>query len=430
VGLAARSGSYRYRGRRDLDVRDVGRALSVSYVVQGTVRQAGPQLRVSAQLTDAHSGVELWSKTFDGTSAAIFRTQDALADAVTGALTSRVRSSAPMVPPAPGNADRARGTTNAEAYDLYLRAEYLLVHRQVDKAADAFRQAIARDPAFARAYAGLSQSLVLMTYFNNTPVAQIAAQIEQAAATALATDSTLSEAWMSRGMLYTVQWRWDDARPQFERAIAANPNDVQAHFQFGRFLFYLDEDVAAEAEWRRAEALDPYSALAAAWLSKLLSLQGRNAESLAQARRALEFDSTSAVVQQVASDALALAGDPGRARAMAERMPRNAPWIGMTAHMRAAMGDRAGAQDLIRQMEGWTPRPWFTDPALAFAYLGLGDTTRALDALERATAAHEIWPAYNRISDRIFDPVRTSARWAALVRRVGLDRVKGALPAP
>ena len=249
VRLASRTGAYRYRGRRDLDVREVGRTLSVGYVLQGTVRQAGDQLRVSAQLTDANTGVELWADAFDRTAKDIFRTQDEIVMAVGRALAAHGvgRGATAVVASA-----ATKGTTNTDAYDLYLRAEYLLLHRRVDRAAQTFDSAIVLDPQYWRAYAGLAKSLSLMPYFTGTGVREIAPRLRAAAGKALAADSTIAEAHTALGMLATEENKWDEARAEFERAVATDPTDVENHFQFGRYWLYVGNDANAYAEWTRA----------------------------------------------------------------------------------------------------------------------------------------------------------------------------------
>jgi serine/threonine-protein kinase len=420
VHLAARSAAYRFRGQRDVDVRKLGKTLQVNYVVQGTLRRLGDSLRISAQLTDAASGKELWAGTFDRTTKDVFRTQNEIRDSLSTAL--RIRSRTNAAPRA-----ETQGTASTEAYDLYLRAEFDMQHRRVSQAVDMFEQAIARDTGFARAYAGLSQALDLMPYFEGTPFSAVEQRIMTAANHALARDSTLAEPHMALGLAYTLAWRWNESKTEFERAIAVDPNDLQSHFQFGRMLYYVGDDERALAEWQRARAIDPFFALASIWPAQLLAFTGRTAEGVAETGRAIAYDSSAAVILQLAARVYLAAGDTLKARAASDRTPDIPPWIGMKGYISAMTGDRATAMKILRLLESASPRPWFGNSSIGFMYLGLGDTSRALAAFERATDAHEIWPAYNRVRDPMFDPLRGSARWAALVRRVGLGAVPGAI---
>src|SRR5204863_3658362 len=130
-------------------------------------------------------------------------------------------------------------------------------------------------------YAGLSQAFELMPYFSATPSDSVFDRAVKAAQFALSRDSTLAEAHMSLGLAYMHGRRWADAKTEFERGVAVDPSDVQTHFHFGRFYYYMGEPDKALAEWRRARQLDPFSALAAGWTGMLLSQTGHISEGIA-----------------------------------------------------------------------------------------------------------------------------------------------------
>ena len=424
VTLAARSGSYRYRGKRDLDVRDVAKALSVGYVVQGTVRQAGDQLRVSAQLTDAKTGVELWSRSYDRTTKDIFRTQDEVVTGISGALRARVAPAAASPAAAAPGATR-QGTADAEAYDLYMRAEFALRQRNVGAAAEMFQKAIARDAKFARAHAGLAQTLALLPYFTPTPQSQVFDRVVASAKTALALDSTLAEAWMSLGLTYTHNRRWDEAGAYFERALAADPNDVQTHFQYGRYFLCRGDFTRALAEWARVRAVDPFSALAASWTAYVLGIQQRFPEAVAEAGRALQYDSASVVIRLNIARAYLAAGQMATARRMVDGLWDRTPWSGTRGYVHGITGSRDTAIAILGRLEATPPTLWLRYTGIALIQLGLGDTTSALTSLERATDVGEIWSNFIGALDPLYDPLRQSPRWAVLIKRIGLSDIPG-----
>lgn len=267
-----------------------------------------------------------------------------------------------------------------------------------------------------------------MPYFTATPHLSVFERVTSSANTALARDSSLAEAWMSLGVAHMHGWRWAEARSYFERGVAADPTDVQTHFQFGRFHLYRGDNAAALASWTRAKAIDPFSALAAAWSAYVLAMEGRIPEALAEAARARQYDSVTAVVRLNTMRAYLLARRNVDAVAMADGLPDLAPWNGVRAYTHAMAGSRDSAMAIVRRIEATPAQLWFRHTALAYAYFGLGDTGRALDALERATDAAEIWPSFYPVHDPIFNPVRRDPRWAAIVRRVNLGDVPGALP--
>jgi serine/threonine-protein kinase len=285
-----------------------------------------------------------------------------------------------------------------------------------------FQSAIKKDSTFARAYAGLGETLQYLPYFASTPAADVRERTMQAARRALMLDSTLSEAHLALGLAHMHSFEWSAAEEEFRRAIASDSTDASAYTQYARFLLYTARPREALTALNRAQKLEPYSAVISGWIVASLSLLGRNDEALAESRRAFEMDSTTAPVIHLSTLAYIAAGKQAEAKRIAERSPlRTPPFIGELAYADGMSGDREGALNIAHQLEAQHPRPWFGEMVIAFAHLAVGDTARALDAFERSTDAREIWPTFTPICDRAFDPLRGNRRFAALVRRVGLD---------
>ena len=419
VQVAARTMANRYRGRRDVDAREAGRTLGVAYVLQGSVRSAGNRLRVSAQLANVNDGREIWADTYDRASTDVFAVQDEITRSIMDALERRLttRTSQAVT-------QSAQGTTNAEAYDLYLRGRYLLQRRGVGivQSIERFQRATELDPAFGRAYAGLSEALAYTPYFGNAPSPAIRDRVTRLARRALALDSSLAEAHVALGLVHMSAWEWDRAGDELRRAIAIDPNDVSARTQYARLLLYTLKFGDAVAELERARSLDPSSAVVASWLAEGYWLVGRRAEAMVGFTRALEIDSTSANALQMSSLAYAEAGQKAEARRLADRMlGMSQGFLAIASYVIGASGDRTAALKMAHDLEAKQSRPWSGEFTIANAYLGVGDTARALHALERSTAAGELWPIFHPLSAAMYDPLRGSPRFAALVRRVGLD---------
>jgi serine/threonine-protein kinase len=294
---------------------------------------------------------------------------------------------------------------------------------------DHFRRAIARDSTFARAYAGLSMALELLPYFGGVPAAEVRAPVTEAANRALALDTTLAEALVALGLAAEHAYEWQTAGSEFQRAIMLAPREQPVHLQYGRYLLYINRVADARAEFDIAKSLDPYSALPSAWLGETLSIQGRQEEGLSEFRRALEIDSVNGPALQFMGPFLARSGRTDEARIVAERLPKSQiVYEGIVGYMLAVKGDRAGAMQIEHQLRSSKSTAWFTNTSLAYIYLGLRDTSRALASLERATDRGEIWPTYMPIRDPMYDEVRQSAHFAALLRRVGLQDVTFAAP--
>jgi TolB-like protein/tetratricopeptide (TPR) repeat protein/tRNA A-37 threonylcarbamoyl transferase component Bud32 len=429
IQIAARSSAYQYKGR-DVDARKVGRALGAGYVVQGSVRREGDRIRVATQLTRSTDNKEIWQDSYPGDARNVFALEDTMIKAVTAALASRLGLRRTTVGDAlPASASGNQGTANAEAHDAYMRARFfLLSRRSVPEAANLFQKAIDKDSTFARAFAGLAETLEYLPYYNGSSAADLRPRVETAANRALMLDSSQAEAHLALGLMHAHAWEWDTAGDEFRRAVALDPGDPSAHTQYARYLITVGRPQDAIEELRTAQQLDPVSGVAPAWMISADLALGRYDEALAQAKVALEIDST--VAPAIDFSALAYASVKRYDEAM--RLQRHfrsfaPPMTANLAFVFGQSGRRDSALRLARELEQ-RPRTASTEIVIAFAYLGIKDTARAFDALERATALHAIWPSYAPPCDPQYDFARSSPRFAVLIRRVGLDEKRFTSP--
>lgn len=376
-------------------------------------------LRVSAQLISTADNSETWAESYDRAVSDALTFQDSITGAIASALRRQFSSD---VAATAALASASRATADPQAYDLYLRGKFLLQRRGIGvrQAVENFEQAIVRDSAFARAHAALALALELLPYFEPISATSVRERAVASAERALRRDSTLAEAHTALAMAYQHAYQWDLARDAYRRAVAIDSSGADAHIQYGRFLFYTGRFGDAQGEFERARSLDPYSAVASGWVGYLLALSGRHAAGIAELKRALEIDSTSPPLLGISSVAFVAAGQREDAKVLAERLWRTVPqWRHVAAANLAEMGERERAQALIR--DSTSELSVVPHTRRAVLYLALGDTGRALDALERATDAAEIWPTYYSLSEPRFDRLRRSERFAAIVRRAGLD---------
>ena len=431
VLIAARSMAYRYKGRKGVDPREAGHALGAAYVVTGSLRRLGDSILVSAQLNSAGDRQELWEDSYRQGTNDVFAVEDKILQGVTMALAPRLgggkaggRGEAVQSGrPDSQNPVAVHGTTNADAYYAYLQGRFLLLSRRdVPRAAQLFQQAIDKDSNFARAYAGLAEALVFFAYFNSTPAAEVRPRVERAARRALALDSMQSSPHVALALAAAHAWEWATAEDEFRRAIAVEPADASARTQYARLLLTLNRPQEARAQLERSLQLEPYSAVTFSWIIQTDMQLGRIDEALADARRGLAIDSIAVPLNASAAITFVRANQPMQALAIAKRLRGERPPL-MTelVWVLARAGDRDAALRLADSLDALRPRPWTSDYVIFAARVGGGDTARALDALERSTAGHELWPFYIPVCDEMFDPVRQSARFAAILRAVGLD---------
>ncbi len=419
--VASRTSSIAVGRRHDLDVREIGRQLGVSSVVEGTVRRSGGQLRVTAQLTNARDGLTLWSETYERQNANVFAVQDDITEAIVAALrpelAGNVRTAATK--------KAGPGTSNPEAYDLYLRGLYLIERRGagVAQAAEYFRQAIAKDPKFARAYAGLAGALELFPYFAGVPAYKIEPEVRSAAERSLKLDSTLAEPRVALAMAHWHALRWREAEQEFRRAIAADSTSPVAHTQFGRYLTSTGRIPEAVREFRTARRLDPLAGTASVLLSHTLALSGDDAAAWEESKRARELDATLGTARTfLAFDRIAV-GRLDEARKIAGETVTPKPFTGSTAYVWEKTGDTAKARAVRRMLDEEPDTTWLVHTMRAYAYLATRDTARVLSELETGFARREIVPHAMFMGERILDPIRQSPRFAEILRRAGMDRM-------
>ncbi len=254
--VIARSTAFRYKGR-EVDPQAVGRDLNVRAVLMGRVRQAGDALNIQVDLVDATTGAQLWGKEYERKVSDVLSVKQTIAREVTEKL--RLRLS--------GEDERRlvkRDTTNAEAYQFYLRGRYFWNKRTADglkKSIEEFQQAIDRDPTYALGYVGLADCYLVLELYAGVPSIESLPKARAAADRALQLDGSLSEAHTSSAYIYQQMWRWAEAEQEYQRAISLNPNYATAHLWFGTYLRTKGQFDDALRETKRAQELDPLSSV-------------------------------------------------------------------------------------------------------------------------------------------------------------------------
>jgi serine/threonine protein kinase/tetratricopeptide (TPR) repeat protein len=401
--VMARSTVFRFKGKED-DPQKIGQQLQVSAVLMGRITLHGDEVGVQADLVNTADGSELWGSHYERKAADITQLQSDIARDVSKRL--RVQLSAEKQ-----RRLGSAGTSNPEAYRLYLEGRQLWYGRTTEglkKSIDLFQQAIAADPNYALAYAGLGDTYnVIPSYRAGITSRQAGVLAEEATHKALELDDSLPEAHLARADFLTFARKWREADQEFRRAIDLDPNSAAAHYLYAFSLLVPEKqfDQAFE-EFRIALSLDPLSPIMNTNLATALMDAHRYPEALAQFQKTLERDPAFKPAHHKLSHLYAVTGDFTNA---VSELKKFAPIPGSWS------GDAKGYRDLA--LAAFNNPEETTWAALALSVTG--DRTRALDYLEKAFSDQEI-EVVLCIRYPSFDPIRSEPRFKAVVARLGL----------
>jgi serine/threonine-protein kinase len=417
--VASRTAVFAYKGS-NANVQELGAALTVATLLEGTVRRGGDRLRLTARLVDAEDGLALWTETFERQVADVFEVQDEVSESIAIALREQLGVDA--------GADAAiqRGTEDLEAYDLYLRGRYFFARRGDEALRTAlgfFQQAASRDTSYAAAYTGIADALGLLPLYSTTPSDSVLPLALAAADRAIALDSTLAVAYASRGSLLNSAWRWAEAERDLRHAVTLDSNNATAHQWYGESLLIAGRVDEAVTQLARAAELDPVSPIITASHALAVGVAGHGEEAIALGERALQLDSASAPTRLFLGAVLAYAGRIQDAIPQLEQALALAPGLpvtqGFLGYGYAVGGRETEARGILTSMDT-TVLATGIGVAVARIYLGLGELQAAVDWMERAAGARDPFFSSESLASPIFDPLRGDPGFLRVVQTVGL----------
>ena len=402
----------------------IGKALNVAMLLEGTVQRESGRLRVTARLINIADGVTLWSDMYERQATDLFKVQDDISNAIVAAVSPELGANVALA-----GSSAARGTDDLQAYDLYLRGRFFFQKRGEDALRSAlafFQQASTRDPTFAKAYTGIADVYAVLPLYSDVRVDSVLPLGLRSIDKAIALDSVVPEAYASRANLLGVAWRWNEAERDYQRALALDPNYATAHQWYGEMLLLNGRVDEALAQLRRATELDPLSPVAFGSYGLALGIAKRDVQAQAAVKHALDLDSTLLVTRMMSGTVHLYANHVDEAIRQLEAARQldtaNAFTLGVLGYAYGKAGQTAQAREIARRLEAAAPKQNSATGAAARVYLGLADTARALTMLERAAALHDMSFSTEVLAEPFFDSVRHSARFADVVARVGLDK--------
>ena len=408
--------------------KEIGEALDVAAVLDGSVRRAGQRIRVSAELTSTTDGRVLWSETYERALEDVFAVQDEITRSIVAALEVRLPGGAGA-----GVWNARGGTADLAAYDDYLRALQLYRARGpgLVNAERALLAAVAADPGYAKAYALLSSVLLVQHYYFAVNVFDAQRRGRSAAERAVALDDSLAEAHTALGHAHTESFEWSDAERELRRGIELDPRSAEAHYRLAELLINVGRVREAFASLEEVNRLDPLYVTSVNNRAWVLSMLGRHEEATTEVKRALSLDPDNVVSKFVALLVFEHAGRRDELAAQARALVRNttdALSMGRAAWGLARAGSRDEAVVVLKRLEA-LPRDTFGRAmGLMHARIGLGDLRGALDAMEVAAETQPQRLVGDGLVSMNYDPLRAEPRFAAILKRFNLDVERLTLP--
>jgi TolB-like protein/Flp pilus assembly protein TadD len=427
--VAARTSAFSFKGK-NAEAREIGKTLNVNTVLEGSVRKSGNRIRISVQLVNAADGYQLWSERYDREMKDIFDVQDEITLAVVDALKVKLLGAAK-------ESVLKRHTRNAEAHEHYLRGLFYFnkfTPNDFPKAIECFNHAIAVDPRYASAFAGLANAYVEMAFFTFSAPDEWMPKAQEAVNSALALDDTLGEAHNS---LAIIKMYYDRNYPGAERAFKqALRFDGSANIYMW-YAWYLGLMGRFEESFRvylHALELDPLSEMINTSVGIVYYWAGQSERAIAQLQKVLELNPHYSLAQIFLAEAYAQRGDFAAAAAMVAGLRQSAndpltlPTIG---YVYGKIGDHQAAQEILAALVQRATDKFVSALNFAQIYAGFRDTEQTLAWLEKAFSERPLWITFVKVDPK-FDFLRSDPRFQNLLQRLGVspDKQAGELIVP
>ena len=344
--VVARTSAFSFRGK-NIDVREIGRALNVSTILEGSVRKSGKRLKIVTQLINSSSGSQLWSSLYDRELEDIFSIQEdiagSVATAIKGFLTNKEKETI------------RRPETIVQAYEYFLKGRQLFHDLKLESARDMFKKAIKLDSEYALAYAGLADALSWIFEWEGASLS-VLSEAEQNSLKALTLAPHLAETHSSRGYILALGKKYDEAQQEFEEAIRLNSNCYDAYYFYGRSSFARgDMEKSAEMFLKASEVRqEDYQSLIL--LGQSMRVMGKDnvnevlRKAISKARKQLELDPTDTRALSLGSGTLYDLGEEQEAFEWIERSIKLYPDYASNLFNGACLYAKAGYRDKALSM--------------------------------------------------------------------------------
>ena len=413
LNVIARTSAFHFKGA-NIDIREVGQRLGANLIIEGSVRKAGDQLRITAQAIQTESGHHIWSETFRRELQDVFAIQEEIAQSVADLLRLHIPEAQGPVRASPPALD---------AYTRYLRAQFL-IHQQspetLQAALEQLRGLTGIYPDYALAYSGMAAARGLLAQFGMVSGREVYPEVKANAERGYALDPESGDTCTVLGALRAwFEHRWDEADRMYDRALKLQPSHAPAHMFRAMALLCQGDTKAAESGLRRSTELDPLSASDCARMAYLHYIKGEYSSAAEHLRQSFELDRDypearlyegllhfrqqcyGAVIQCLSTSASSLE-------------------IGLLAAAHAREGSLSRAEECIGRLHQLAGRQYITPLAEGFAAVGMGDFDLAFQRLEEAIN-HKTNFVNLLAVEPFFHPLHADRRFAKLLKKLNLS---------
>jgi len=416
--VIARTSTQKFKSAPE-NLPDIAKQLGALNILEGSVQKANDQVRVNVQLINALTNSHLWAEIYDRKLTDIFAVESDIAKTIADTLQAKLTGAEKQMMV-------SQPTTDTTAYELYHKGRSLWGKRTGDnipKAIAFFEQAIARDPNYALAYAGLASAYILSPFYTGADRREAGSKAKEAALKALRLDPNLAEAHAALGkVLFFSEIDLAGATREYKRAIELKPNDADAHHWFSNdSLAALGQFDEAIAEGKRSVELDPLSIVINADLGETFFYARRFDESVAQLRKTLEIDPTSFYAHYNLGIALQAKGDLSGAITeyeKAKQLSDNPAVATFWAQAKAHAGDKDAARRMLSELDEISKHREVVGYLRALLYLSLNNKDEALRWLEQGFKERDGSNICWIKVDPLLDALHGDPRFEALVQKV------------
>jgi tetratricopeptide (TPR) repeat protein len=424
LNVKARSSVFRYKGK-ETNPQTVGKELNVQAVLNGRVAQRGDQLTLTLELVDVQTENVIWSEQYNRKQSELISLQSEIARDVSSKLKLKL-----------SGADEQKlnkvYTTNPDAYQLYLKGRFYwnkLTPKDLRQSLEFYQQAIDKDPAFALAYVGISDTYMGLgipdVMLGVIPPQESVRKARNAADKALEIDPTLAEAYASRAHVKWKERDWAGADEDFKHSIELNGNYSNAHRFYAIYLVSMGRSEEAVREVRRSEELEPLSVSVKAHVAVIFYFARRYDEAIAAGKKAVELDAMSTVAHQRLGSAYEQTGMFPEAIAEFQKAVDGSNRVQLAvaslAHAFALAGKRAEAEKLLAELKERSGSEYVSSYLIAEIYVALGEKEAAFKSLDQAYDERSIDLVLAKVDPRL-DPLRDDPRFQELVKKVGIPQ--------